>query len=373
MKNRHIANLIRSTAVIAVMFLVGSCLEYTVNTTINKDGSIIRVLTVRGDSSDIFKGSLMVPTGDSWSIKGAFEDENKEKKASDKQFVYTASRKFNSVAAFRDWLASDTASNTIKIEVNLKKRFRWFYTYFAYTEMYPMTFPFKKAPVDSFLTEIEQSVLMEDGHAAYSPVEEKWILKKDTLNFQYNHTDSAEIKRMSDYCGEKLELWMAAAIITEFADILKSNHVNDSSIADLTDNLLRHSELIRDKVFSLDDSLLTKMLISVGDSLMHSKELALYYAHNLQVFSDFENKIKLVDNMDYSDNYEYYLIMPGQVFSTNAFERNLTRMHWKFVPMQFFMKDFEMKAESRVANVWVMIATAVVAAGLVLILIMKRR
>ena len=41
---------------------------------------------------------------------------------------------------------------TIKPVVSLKKKFRWFYTYYEYSEVYPMTFPFQKIPVDSFLT-----------------------------------------------------------------------------------------------------------------------------------------------------------------------------------------------------------------------------
>jgi hypothetical protein len=371
MKSRFIANLARNIAVIAIMFLAGSCLEYTVNTTVNKDGSITREYIVTGDSSHIFDGSLMIPSGSQWHITGLFEDDNKQKDASDKQYTYTASRKFNNVAAFREWLASDTASNTIKIKVDLKRRFRWFYTYYEYTETYPMTFAFKKVPVDNLLTEIEQSVLMEDGRTVFSPIEKRMIWKRDTLSFKYNHADSVEMKRIHDYCDGKRDYWMAASIVTEFTDILKSNFINDPSIADITNELSQHIELIRDKAFSFDDSLL-KMLIFVGDSLTQSKKLSAFYMHNPLVFSDFEYKVKIVDEKDYSDDYEYYLNMPGQVYSTNAFERDLIRMKWKFGPMQFFMKDFEMKTESRVTNVWIMVFTAIFAVGLVLILIVKR-
>jgi hypothetical protein len=199
------------------------------------------------------------------------------------------------------------------------------------------------------------------------------IWKGDTLSFQYNHADSVEIEKISDFCGEKLELWMTSAIVSEFADIVKSNSISDPSLSDITNKLSQHIAIIRKKAFSSGDSSVTKLLVFMGDSLTHSNKLSDFYTHNPQVFSDFEYKIKLVDEKDYSDDYEYSLSMPGQVFSTNAFKRDRIRLNWKFGPMQFFMKDFEMKAESRVANFWIMICTAIFAAGLLLILIVKRR
>ena len=372
MKNKSFIGVARNIAFMAAVLVTGSCLEYTVKTTVNRDGSLIREYTVKGDSSDIFKGTLRIPSGKDWTIAAGF-DQEAEKDAKEKQYIYTASRKFSTVGEFREWLDSDTASGTVKIKVNLHKRFRWFYTYYEYTEVYPMSFPFTMVPVDSFLSEIEQSVLKEDGRTAYAPSLKKMIWKSDTLNFHYNHADSLEMKKIEDNCEDKLGLWMFSAILTEYADLVKSNSMDDPSLSDITDKLLQHTRLIRDKVFSVNDSSVVKLLIFMGDSLAGGHGLSAFYARNPQVFNDFENKIKRADEIDFSDNYEYSLSMPGKVYSSNASERDLLQLTWKFSPMQYFMKEFEMKAESRVANLWIMIITAISATGMVLFLLAKRR
>jgi hypothetical protein len=373
MKNRFITKLAGSIAVVALLLLPGSCLEYFVNTSVNRDGSITREYTVRGDSSSIFNGSLRIPSGIQWKISQRYEENDKKKDSSDKQYVYTASRKFETIKQFQDWLSSDTDSNTIKIQVNLKKHFRWFYTYFEYTETYPMSFPFRNVPVDSFLTETEQSVLTEDSHTVYSPVEKKWIWKSDTIEFKYNHADSIEMKNMEDRCGEKLELWMTSAIVSEFADIVKNIFAKDPSFSNIRLKLSQHIEMLRNKAFLSNDSTLTSTLILLVDSLTQTAKASELFAQNPSVLSDFENKLKIVDKNEYSDDYEYRLSMPGQVFSTNAIKRGPASLSWKFGPMRFFIKDFEMKAESRAANPWIMAFTLLLSVFLIWILFVKKR
>ena len=313
----------------------------------------------------MFKGSLLIPSGNLWKITRGYERKDKQKDTPEKQYYYKASRKFKNVKEFNDWLSSDTASGTIKIKVKLEKRFRWFYTYYEYSETYPMTFPFKNVPVDSFLTETEQSVIMEDGRAVYAPIEKKWILKKDTLKFQYDHTDSMEIRKMYESCELKMELWMTTAIVNEFSDLVKNLFVDDPAYFNLKEKLCQHIEIIRDKVY-------LKTLISLADSVAHCNKLLKFYLEKPLVFSDFERKIESVNISMISDSYECNLGMPGEVYSTNAFERDPISLRWKFEQMQFFMKDYEMKAESRAANPWIMVLTGMVAVMLIFILVVRR-
>lgn len=373
MKKRYTSRLRASIAFIALMLLPGSCLEYSVTTSVNRDGSIVREYTVRGDSSDIFKGSLRIPSGNFWKITNGFEENDREKKASEKQYFYTASGKFNDVGELNEWLATDTRSNTIKIKVNLKKQFRWFYTYYQYTELYPMSFPFRNVPVDSFLTEIEQSFLTEDGRSVYSPAEKKWIWKTDALKFHYNHEDSVEIERMNESCNKKMELWITTAIVNEFNAIVKDHFVNDPRVEDMMQKMIQNTETILNKTYLVPDSTLTGNLIRIGDSLTGGTTLSELYLNDPMVFSSFERKLKSLEESDYSDEYEYNLSIPGQVYSTNAFGRERERLNWKFGPMLFFMKDFEMKAESRVANPWIMLVSGIVVAFLLMILVSRWR
>src|SRR5665647_3967967 len=88
----------RNLAIIVLLLLAGSCLDYTVTTRVNRDGSIFRQYRVRGDSAKIFDGSLMIPSGSEWKISHSWGPKNeKDTLSGEKQYVYEASRTFASI------------------------------------------------------------------------------------------------------------------------------------------------------------------------------------------------------------------------------------------------------------------------------------
>src|SRR5665647_1338836 len=88
----------RNLAIIVLLLLAGSCLDYTVTTRVNRDGSIFRQYRVRGDSAKIFDGSLMIPSGPEWKTSHRLEPKDKNDSLSEKsQYVYEASRTFASI------------------------------------------------------------------------------------------------------------------------------------------------------------------------------------------------------------------------------------------------------------------------------------
>ena len=204
---------VRNLALAAIIILSASCLDYTVKTSVNKDGSIFRQYSVRGDSAEIFDGSLTIPSGDPWLIEHRYEPKDEDTSSEKSQYVYQASRTFINVKELNDWLSSDTALEKVNVRVDLHKKFRWFYTYYEYSEVFPMSFPFNKIPVDSFLTELEQSILRDDGRAVYSPSSGTMIWKKDTAAYQYSPSDSAVMKKIAQTCEEKMVHWMAASFV----------------------------------------------------------------------------------------------------------------------------------------------------------------
>ena len=228
MKNYSSQRMFRNFAILMLLLFMGSCLDYTVTTRVNQDGSIFRQYRVRGDSAKVFEGSLMIPSGPEWKISSRMEPKDKNDSLSEKsQYVYEASRTFGSIDELRDWLDTDTSIGTIKPIVSLKKKFRWFYTYYEYSEVYPMSFPFQKIPVDSFLTEMEQSVIMDDDRTAYSSDSKKLIWKVKDMENKYNHADSVEMNKISKNCEKKLMRWMNASIIEDYVDVLNKQFKND--------------------------------------------------------------------------------------------------------------------------------------------------
>jgi hypothetical protein len=365
----------RNLAIMVLLLLAGSCLDYTVTTTVNRDGSVMRKYKVRGDSADIFKGSLMIPSGPEWKISHRMEPKDKNDSLSEKsQYVYEASRTFTSIDELNDWLESDTSMGTIKPIVSLKRKFRWFYTYYEYSEIYPMVFPFQKIPVDSFLTDIEQSAIMDDDRTAYSPDSKKLIWKVKGAEYAYTPADSADMKKISENCEQKFMKWMNASIIEEYIDVLNKHFKNEAVVKDLSRKKEAWKNAGAQRLdIQKDDFTSVSFLNSIGDSLTGSGRLQELYENNPDVFAEFDQKIKKAQDFGGEDSFTHLLSLPGKVFSTNSQKINLTEMEWQLEKMFSYMKDYEMKASSRAANPWIMVLSGLVAVGLIGILFARRK
>ena len=91
------------------------------------------------------------------------------------------------------------------------------------------------------------------------------------------------------------------------------------------------------------------------------------------VFGVFDLKFREIEKVVTTDSYRQYLSLPGTVYATNAEGDGATGMTWTFDSDSFFMKDYEMKASSRVPNRWIMVITSLIAVILVLMLIFMKR
>jgi hypothetical protein len=365
----------RNLALMAVLLLAGSCLDYTVTTKVNRDGSIFRQYRVRGDSAEIFDGSLMIPSGSGWKISHNWGPKNdKDTLSGEKQYVYEASRTFGSIDALMDWLDTDTSIGTIKPIVSLKKKFRWFYTYYEYSEVYPMTFPFQKIPVDSFLTDMELSVIMDDDRTAYSADGKKLIWRVKDAQYNYTPADSVEMNKISELCQQKLARWVNASIIEDYVDVLNKHFKNDAVVKDIS----LKKELWKDamdKKFDMRTSefVTATTLNLIGDSLTRSVRLQELYNNNPEVFAEFDRKIRKAKDFGVDDSFTHTLSLPGKVYNTNSEKVSLSEMEWQLEPMFFALKDYEMKASSRAANPWIMVLSGLLAVGLIGVIFARRK
>ncbi len=367
---------IRNFVVLLSVFLSGSCFDYKVTTTVNQDGSIFRKFEVRCDSSEVFKGSLMIPSGPDWKISHEYTYKDKGDTLSEKsQYVYIASKTFGSVGELNTWISEDTSTLTIKPVVSLRKRFRWFYTYFDYTETYPMVFPFKTIPVDSFLAEIEQAAILEDERVVYDPGKRKLVWRTDSATIVYTHSDSAEMKNIFSHCEEVMEEWMGESIVMEYLNLLNSQFREDPAVQMITRNPTKFRDIMCQKFRLMsDDSISAVLLSSTADSIISSNRLSDLCNKHPDVFRPFDRKFKEMKDRSYADSYTQILNLPGIIYSTNAKEVKNSGMTWEFSSDYYFMKDFEMKASSRVPNPYIMGLTGLIALMLIIrIIFVKRR
>lgn len=375
MKNYSAHRVFRNFAILMLVLFMGSCLDYTVTTRVNRDGSIFRQYRVRGDSAKIFQGSLMIPSGPEWKISHRMEPKDKNDSLSEKsQYVYEASRTFASIDELNSWLATDTSIGTIKPVASLKKKFRWFYTYYEYSEIYPMTFPFQKIPLDSFLTGIEQSEIMDDDRIAYSSKDKKMVWKVKDTEYIYTSADSIEMKKISEQCQQKLSNWANASIIEDYLDVLNKHFKNEPAVRAIS----REKAALIDVVYKKFDFRITEfvsavLLNAIGDSITGLSGLQQLYERNPDVFDEFERKITKAKDFGVNDSYTHTLGLPGKVYGTNSEKVGSSEMEWELEPMYFALKDYEMKASSRKANPWIMVLSGLLAVGLIWVIFARRK
>jgi hypothetical protein len=317
----------------------------------------------------------MIPSGSDWKISQSWEPKDPKDTVSGKtQYVYYASRTFRDINELNSWLDTDTSAGSVKPDISLKKQFRWFYNYYTYSEIYPMLFPFQKLPVDSFLTDLEQSVIMNDNRTAYSPAEKKLIWKDKDADYQYNKTDSVEMNKIDEHCQARFTKWMLESIITEYLDLIHDHFRDDPAAKAILQKKSEFKGAMFNKYdLTKDNFISASILNSTGDSLIGAQRLGELYAQHPDVFDEFDRKIEKVKDLGIDDSYLHHLTLPGKIYSSNSSKINQSEMEWEMEPMFFWMKDYEMKASSRAANPWIIVLSGLLAVGLVWVLFNKRK
>lgn len=361
-------------AIAALFIIAGSCIDYTVITVVHRDGSVYRRYEVRGDSAQVFKGSLKIPSEKDWLVKHELTYKDKGDTTSEKsQYMYTASHTFKNSAALNAWMADDTAKSRVRPAVRVEKRFRWFYTYYSYSETYPMTWPFRTIPVDSFLTDIEQAVAIDDGTVVYSP-ENKAMVWKEGREPVLTPADSVVMNAIGDSCDMKMQQWMVATMAQYYIDLADSAFGKEAVVKQLTGKTTEFRKAIIHKFEHLfDDSISAGALTALADSVTGSGRFMELYRENPAAFTPFNDRLEETGIIMTDDSYSHRLSMPGKVFSTNAPEIHAGTLEWEIESEYFLMKPYVLEASSRIANTWIMVVTGVMAVALIGFMVVKRR
>ena len=163
-------------------------------------------------------------------------------------------------------------------------------------------------------------------------------------------------------------------MVQEYLDILNGHFGEDSAARMITQkkNIFRET-MHRKFGFMSIDSITVDILAATADSLISSNRLQSLCRTNPDVFNVFDLKFRDIEKVVTTDSYRQNLSLPGTVYSTNAEDFGASGMTWTFDSDSFFMKDYEMKASSRVSNRWVITLTAMLAVFLVLTVIFARK
>ncbi len=357
--------IIKTLSSFLLLLMASGCLEYTVTTRIMPDGSIERIILVKGDSASVFSGSLPVPADTTWEITWGHTSGAESIKTDKETFFYKARKVYrNDTELNKEINSGKGGSNIIRRQVKVEKRFRWFYTFYHYRETYFRIFPFSYYPVDDYLNDEELEIVHAgNDELLYLPDIDKLTIRKDTLPAPVlSQRDSARMNELKQFIEKKYSRWLRINWYHGFFDVLKTAVINTGKLKvpelDSTrENLfafLDHN--IDDKTFLASDSAVL-LLLQLSSVFYSIDSVSLRQANR----AGFDSLITKQNNMltGFDDSFTNETIMPGIILSTNSVIVNGNMAKWELEAIKFFEKDYTLRVESRVANKGMMILTGI--------------
>src|SRR3972149_7787524 len=155
---------------ILTLLLLNSCgsPEFTILTKVNLDGSCERTLKVKNlESKDLTKENLPVSIDSTWQITYHVDTIIEMKNNNEEDIYYDTTfffkKTFNNILELnKEYSDTGNLYSILNRSVNLRKKFRWFYSFFEYQGMYGKLF--EGQPVTNFLSDEELAALKDEDN-----------------------------------------------------------------------------------------------------------------------------------------------------------------------------------------------------------------
>ena len=269
-------------AALGFLVLSSGCKTITIRTILRSDDSLVRQITVAGDSTGIGDTGYPIRLHEPWSVSKV-RDEN-----DNNTYIYTISSSFSDIDELNEEIEYRGDSLQVNSSAELTKRFCWFYTFYRYEETFYAFFPFNDPPLKEYLSP-EEFQLYQSG------------------------IDSSEIK-------DKVEAYAEENFYNAFANALIKVAANHPELSLASADIEGCKEEIIDTfdewVFSSEDVM--GALLSAGDSLLHPlRPLTDYRAEFSELDSTFSRYFALLEKI-ITEGYRFEVEMPGRIFDSNA-------------------------------------------------------
>jgi hypothetical protein len=362
---------------ILVLFLmVISCdnkTHYNTLVKINTDGTCYREFTESADSSfmvgDTTHNRFPVVIDSTWKVSWTYSPESAIRKYNAnwplKQWVWdkdTSKHLSLEVKVRKDYRSVEAMSKTfkydrlqwsgIKPKIKLEKKFRWFFTFYRYSETYPKYNKLNRVPVDSFLTKDDIRMFMGDN-----PKFSKEL-------------NGREIRDLLNEIDTKSNLWLNQNFFEEYYRIIQKDlhlikglEIDSARFALYKDSVLKSMKdpferEPRKFLQVLDNYYKVKSFNALPDT---SKPF-----HELKMFE--ENIL-----LPFTANLNYNLIIPGKIIDGGPRPAKGDTAVWYVDAYRFYLSDYTIYAESRVTNMWAFIISGIFIVGVVLSFFIKRK
>ena len=236
-------------------------------------------------------------------------------------------------------LKSDSKWSDLKVKHKLETQFRWFYTYYSYTETYPKIKTNLEIPLEKYMTKDE---------ALY------WFTGQPNVLQGMNGVEAREyVGKLEDAYNRWFaqNMWNAEyKVLVANYDKLKNPPV---SAFDLTQ--------LRDSIFdkSAKNSMDIKMEQAMNEFFKTKIFSELWMGENnpMKKFEEtyLEHTIGYIES-----SFNYKLILPGKVIQSGNAVISGDTLTWKLTAYRFIPADYVIQAQSRKANVWAFLLTGLI-------------
>ncbi|MFM7856234.1 MAG: hypothetical protein ACKO96_31010 [Flammeovirgaceae bacterium] len=319
----------------AAILLFSSC-EHRVETktTVHEDGSIDKTITLyKNKSAPNEKNYFNVSSANGWKVSAdSVTKRNSGDSSLSKKYSYTFQKSFKSVEEANAELAMPSDS-LFHITSKFKKQFRWFYTYYYYSEIYHPLNRFS-LPTADYLTKVDFEFIRQ------LPAEGGKISKADSLFLKKLN------ERIFDEYGPR-------ALFEEFFESLLSfsdgRHI---------ENIRKNKENLY-KAFTNDatgynffadngsgksfDIISSKMADSLGIDKNSNK-----YQSTLKRL---ESKIDFI-GWAKEGKFQHCTEMNGEIVEHNADSTAGNRYYWSPAYLKFAFENYDMHVTTRKPNLW---------------------
>lgn len=308
-------------SLLIIAILISSCREIDVKTIVNNDGSFTRIITITGDSSEVYKKGLPYPIDESWEMNFSKDTINKDK------FILTYTKLFSSSDELNSEISHDSSwRQKLKRNISIDDSFGFFYSYLTYNETIKAANPFKIIDYRDYLNETDMLWLTGEKIAVTS-------------------ADSANIQEAED----KADNYLQKSITGEIIALLKEGIKDLDNPIIKTDLVDYYADSISNKVNDGDmDS--ASEFIDYFATITQKKEIERIKETQKSQLEELDKKIELLFEIFGMEEYTVTVEMPGLLTNTNSPSIKGNQIHWKVSTMSFLFKDFQMVAESRIVN-----------------------
>lgn len=340
-----------SIKILIISLVLFACNEkkYTITTKINRDGSCERTMVMTGDSSSYEDEIFKIKIDTSWEQHISWELDTVD---NEYKCTVEATKKYESVDQMSQEFAvsCDTIKGRKATHITFHKKFRWFYTYFNYKEIYPKTFKSDYYPITNYLTDEEiRAYLWKETDSLY-------FEGMDTIQvkLEEERLDSLVGEFYTDNIFESTKRALLQILESDYALKLQNDSVSYFLKRTYFEDLFADSSESFDRVF---------------DSIFHPLSIEELHDSNEELFAE----VDLMDDTGNGGKYSNRLILPGKLINTNANEVDSVMVSWLVGDKNDYI-DYPMWAKSRVVNYWAWIVSGgVLLLAFILLLIPSRK